>query len=282
MSSKIDRELLIADLRAVAEHLGHAPLVTEYERLGQYSPITIRKSLDAGWRSCLEIAGLTPTIDHRTLWSNEDLEDELSRLRETLGRDPTFVDIKQYSNISYDTFTRRVDRRKIVAPADPPLNPAWSLEAIDPVLGGWIAGFVCGEGSFIVSMTTTEFRVGVRNDDRETLELIAVTLDLPVPVRTYKNTLRRSRGEKVGDEARLSVPNRRVCRARVVPFFDRFPVRGRKGLDFQIFREAILFLSQRDDNGAYHQRFTEHEKATLRDLTERIQALRRDPSTKES
>jgi hypothetical protein len=270
-------EALLEDLRRVAKEIGHTPLVTEYDRLGNFSPSTVRNWLGS-WPNALEKAGLAPTGLHRHFWSDQDLQGEIDRLEAELGRPPNFTDIKKLSNISPGTFMRRLGKTCFKDPRFPPIDPNWKLDEVPPEYGAWISGFCAGECSFIVNRGAVEFRVRLRNDDSDILEFIRQTMDLPHPVRPYSNAKRRAKGERAGDECRLSVPNRWTCKLRVIPFFRRFPLRGRKALDFAIFAEAVEFLCARDDAGRFHKRFSAEEEAVLMSLTERIMSLRRGPS----
>jgi hypothetical protein len=102
-------------------------------------------------------------------------------------------------------------------------------------------------------------------------------LDLPQNVGTYSNQYRRDKGQVVGDEARLNCANRWVNKLRIIPFFDRFPLRGRKQLDYKLFKECVEFMTQRDLDNRYHKRLDEHEKSFIEKVYRDLQALRTCP-----
>jgi len=278
MPPLISGKSLLDDLKRVARTLGRTPLTTEYERIGKYSTITVRKNFGS-WREALEQAGLKPGQANRRLWSDSEVEKELARLTQFLGHAPSYTEIKRYGRISPDTFARRLGRSHFVDPRQPPLSHDWKLENVSVQDGAWISGLATGEGSFSVNNTgSVSFRIGLRADDVGILEFIREVMDFPQAIVKFSNAKRRAHGEKVGDEARLSISNRWVIRLRVIPFFDRFPLRGRKAMDFEIFKEAVNMLCLRDENGHFRQHFSEQEKTRLNELTNALKSLRVDPS----
>lgn len=273
-----DKELL-KDIRRVAIDLGRSPLISEYERLGKYSTITLRNRF-GGWSDILQMANLPKTSSHRTYWTDEDLQNELNRLEEALGHKPSYKEIKESSRISPDTFKRRlgcdhfVDFRN-----EANLTDDWDIDKIPEDIGNWIAGFVDGEGSFILrKQGDAAFKVGIRADDIDTLKLLKLTFGVKNKVAVYSNKNRRIKGEKVGDEARFQISNRHNIKTRVIPFFDRFQLRSKKAIEYAIFREFVLYLCQRDEEGRYGSRRTPEEKKILSDMVSRLQAIRKDIS----
>lgn len=268
---------MIEDLQRLAKQLGRAPLTTEYEHLGSYS-LPVYRNEFGNWRDSLLAANIEPGTENRRKFSDSEISGELKRLGSLLGHSPSFTELKQHSIVSPDTFGRRVGRTDFKDHFHPPVSPDWNIDKVNPEDGAWIAGIVTGEGCFVINRTSTDFKVGLRADDKEVLEFIKATMDLPSEIRTYSNKLRRSRGELAGDESRMFCTNRQVARLRVVPFFNRFQLRGRKALDFAIYREAIEFLCKRDDEGRYRKRLTPQESAHINELSLRLKALRKDPT----
>jgi hypothetical protein len=281
MPAKIPADKLIKDLQRVAQDLGRAPRMVEYAHFGKYNPITLSNKFE-GWQNCLIAAGIEPVAYTKpNKWTDEDLQNELDRLTKLLGHPPAFSEIKKFSKISPTTFEIRLGSCNFVDvdPSTPKLSSDWSIDKVLPEDGAWIAGFVAGEGCFIVSKTGgISFGISLRADDADVLESIRQIMGLPFPISVYSNASRRAQGQRAGDEVRLYCRNRQVCRARIIPFFDRFPIRSKKQLDFLIFKEAVLFLCQRDDNGRYKKRFTNDEKEYITNLANKLQALRFDPT----
>ncbi len=278
MGSLANRQELIADLQRVAHGLGYAPLTSEYDRLGNFSTITIRKHLGS-WKDALMIAGLTITPSHRDRWSDRDLHDEVQRVSNLVGHSPSWTEFKQHSNISTDTLNRRLGRSLYIKDAPLLLTEDWSIGKIEPEIGAWIAGLTTGEGTFIIRRNLVTFGLCLRADDREILEFIKCIMDIPNPVLILSNQTRRNKGQLAGDEARLITCNKPAIIFRVIPFFDRFELRGRKKLDFQLFREASFFLYQRQLNGKFHARFSDDEKNFMDSIVASLKKLRHDPTS---
>ncbi len=279
MPLRITRQQMIDDICTVAKEIGRPPLITEYDKTGKYSPPPIRTEFGS-WREAILACGLKPTELHRKLFSDNEINSEYSRLEVLLGHSPSWTEIRRESIVSVDTFDRRKGRSNFSV-KNPPLSPNWSLDKIDPEIGGWISGLVTGEGSFIIRKDgQLNFGVGLRADDQEILVFVKSVMDIPYPITIGSNAIRRSRGERVGDEARLWCHNRYTLRERVIPFFTRFPLRGRKALDFALFKEAVDCLSKHDsDESRYRSRFTPQEKEYLAELSASLKALRFDPTS---
>ena len=278
MPPKIPREILIKDLQRVAKKLNRSPLVTEYENLGKYSSITIRKEFGS-WSNAIKSIGLNLSPKHRVFWENKDLQDELIRLETMLGHKPAYRELKKYSKISPDTFARRIGKSDFTDPMNPTLSTDWDVNLIPEDTGNWISGFTTGEGCFVFGNGNATFSISQRSDDIDILITIGKIMDLPSYPREYSNQYRRNKGEKAGDDARLFTSNRWVIYKRVIPFFTRFPLKGRKALEFNVFKEAIEFMCQRDKDGRHKKRYTKDEKEKISQYAKAIKSLRHDPTS---
>ncbi|HUC01729.1 MAG TPA: LAGLIDADG family homing endonuclease [Candidatus Paceibacterota bacterium] len=113
--------------------------------------------------------------------------------------------------------------------------------------GDYIAGFVDGEGCFALKFVRSvryerpnkpvyfywaiEFAIVLRADDVEILEGIRYTLDC--------GTVRPA--NKAGC-ARLSVAKWDDLSSKVVPFFEKYPLRAKKRKDYLLWKEALSIL----------------------------------------
>lgn len=112
------------------------------------------------------------------------------------------------------------------------------LDAIPVDVGNYIAGFVDGEGSFNVPIR--------RSHDRGAPWRVSLSFDVSQLGRELPGFLRdtfgagtvRERGDGV---VYFEVTRPRELRERVIPFFERFPLRGSKRHDLEIF-ETVLRL----------------------------------------
>ena len=115
------------------------------------------------------------------------------------------------------------------------------VEAIPSELGSFLSGFALGEGSFmIVCRRRGDYgrkwklsaAFNVSQQDRAPLDLFCETLGC--------GSLRRAgNGGWYWEVNRLS-----EISGRIVPFFERFPLVGRKANDFELFRGAVALLDQ--------------------------------------
>ena len=121
-------------------------------------------------------------------------------------------------------------------------------ERPDEGLCQYVAGFVDGEGSFHVAVQQSRFtRVGLQvipefhvsqNPERaEVLKLIQQVLGCGYIKMNHPGSLR-------DHSVVLVVRNRRDLVERVVPFFERFPLRSSKQREFQTFATIIRSMER--------------------------------------
>jgi hypothetical protein len=107
---------------------------------------------------------------------------------------------------------------------------------IDAAFGNWLAGFIDGEGSFLIGRSAggsawCNFRLAVRDDDGMVLEQIAERTGLGNV--TYLRRLHTYR------QACWYVGSKADCRA-LVDILDAHPLRAKKARDYAIWREAVF------------------------------------------
>jgi LAGLIDADG endonuclease len=114
------------------------------------------------------------------------------------------------------------------------------IEAIPASLGSFLSGFALGEGSFMIVCRK-------RGDYRRSFKLSAafnVSQHDRMPLDLFRETLGCGTLRKAGNGGWYWEVNRLPdLAARVVPFFDRFPVVGQKAEDYRLWRSAIALLS---------------------------------------
>ena len=125
----------------------------------------------------------------------------------------------------------------------------------DDGMNNFIAGFVSGEGSFYVTIgkgstyhdqVQCGFSVKVRADDRElikgiwrALEFSGNIYDVPTNRYRYKrDPIRRH------DAVMLLIRKLDELTSCVIPFFDRYPLRGRKRHDYEIWKQIVRMLER--------------------------------------
>jgi LAGLIDADG endonuclease len=117
-----------------------------------------------------------------------------------------------------------------------------TAEAIPSSLGSFLSGFALGEASFMVVCRP-------RGDYSRRWKLSAafnVSQKDRVPLELFRDALGCGTIRKAGNDGWYFEVNRlEDIATRVVPFFDRFPLVGRKARDYELFRSAVDLLAQR-------------------------------------
>jgi hypothetical protein len=106
----------------------------------------------------------------------------------------------------------------------------------DPRKDAWFAGFTDGEGSFNINLRnvardarTPRFQINLRIDDAPVLEALRVA---------FGGTICYEAARKNGaPNCCWSVVAKRDL-ARLIEYFDRFPLRAKKSRDYAIWRQA--------------------------------------------
>lgn len=123
----------------------------------------------------------------------------------------------------------------------------------DKLPGDYIAGFIDGEGCFYLTYRseirherpgkpkyfrwTPYFAINIRGDDREILEKIKNTLNCG-------NIYALKRGEM----AHYIIQNMDDLYIKILPFFNKYPLRAKKKHDFELWSDAlkIMYRNKRD------------------------------------
>jgi hypothetical protein len=111
------------------------------------------------------------------------------------------------------------------------------MRPVDDSFGHWLAGFIDGEGCFLISgkregRLACAACVKLRGDDRPILDEIVERTGIG-SVRHQPNT------QRTHPQYAWLVNNKADCLA-LVALLDRFPLRAKKARDYAIWREGVL------------------------------------------
>lgn len=113
---------------------------------------------------------------------------------------------------------------------------------IDPSFGHWLAGFVAGEGCFLVSKQRNTwnciFTLSLRDDDAEILWEIHDRLGIGRLQKKPEKGSSKPQTEWI-------VSNKEDC-LQLVYILDKFSLRAKKARDFHIWRRAVFAHSAKD------------------------------------
>lgn len=144
----------------------------------------------------------------------------------------------------------------------------------DDTFGHWLAGFIDGEGCFLIETTRPSathycaFRLEVRADDRPILDEIRERLGIG-KIRECR------RGTYHG--AIWAVQNKADC-ASLVGFLDRYPLRAKKARDYAVWREAVAEWGCVSHGGGRGVNMRRHDWTRMAELRVALRDGRRAPA----
>lgn len=213
----------------------------------------------------------------RTRYTKDNLLAELARVAEIVGRPPSYEDMRANGRIHPAVIQRSFAGWSHALAAAGFVDPIrqWTPDLLTPEEGGWLAGFVAGEGCFRLARPSPRsgnglshsynpvFTVQLRADDQPALEYMRRLWQVDNPVRFTSRDYDRARGIDAGDGARLSIRDTLTLHHKVVATFRRYPLRTRKQADLDIFAEAVALLYQRMVEGRANLAYTADERVRL-------------------
>ena len=136
------------------------------------------------------------------------------------------------------------------------------IDEIDPAFGHWLAGFIDGEGCFVVSPNNqgyyyARFHIKVRDDDAD------IILEAHERLGLGQIYYRQHEGTTSNPAIVWAIQRQSECR-EFAAFLDRFPLRAKKKKDFAIWKEALDELQQNS-----------RDRPKLRYLNEKLKFIRR-------
>ena len=201
--------------------------------------------------------------------SNSELLADLQRLESLLYRIPTQADVKLYGKYSISTYYTHFDNwRSALKAANLSTCPNWSISTLQPEDGGWLAGFIAGEGCFQIRKTrrsiSSALTIRLRRDDECALQEIKTLWSL-------ENRFYETSNSRCLD---LTIADIETCFHKVVPTFDLYTLRGKKGQDFQIWRAGVILLHEFSITHPHHSQMPDFLRNDLTQLRSALQEIK--------
>lgn len=227
--------------------------------------------------------------DHpeRRKYTREQLLSALRSTADALQRKPRLLEVTEHTGIYKDNYKKHFGSFEHACYLSGVLArwEDWTPDKLTPEQGGWLAGFVAGEGSFGIAERTNgtyktthytcTFNIGVRSDDIEALQNIHAWLDLHVPIRHRSRHKDRSKGMLAGDAVTITITDISTLYHKLVLTFRRYPLRTKKQRDFEIFDEAVSILYKKLSDFRYEMPYTHEERERLSSLKKDIGTIKR-------
>lgn len=146
---------------------------------------------------------------------------------------------------------------------------SFGQKTIVRICGNWVSGFVDGEGSFNITRVknTYQFEFKITQHYASIHTLVAIQLFFKVGsvvINDSKANTMKYHITKVTDLVNV-----------IIPFFDMFPLRTSKNLNYQAFKKAVLLVANRN---SYH---TSWPQALLSEIANIKASMNRARSLKE-
>jgi hypothetical protein len=271
----IVKQDLLIDLRRVYEILGRAPLLTEYEKYGKYGKTTIYRCATSFPQACRD-AGFEPAFVPKPGTLNPNLLiDDIHRLWKELNRFPTWTDYQQYGYFSVIS-PRKVfgsfHKALLAAGIDPTPSDNWDISQVSDADGHWLSGFAEGEGCFTFSRHykggyNVNFKISQRVDRIDAIREVCRILGIPDTYIEIGPSNGPNKNKIYLPSATLNIKDVSVTALRLCPLFDKFPLRGKKGEDYRVFRSAIHLMWRKIQKGG-KRRFLIQENRALSKLSQ--------------
>jgi hypothetical protein len=125
------------------------------------------------------------------------------------------------------------------------------IETERDAFGHWLSGFVDGEGCFgiycykqgkvesFVGILSFEFSIQLREDDRAILEKIKAYFGCGTLAKGSRARSRSKGHPNARDQYKFSCRKIEDLTTKVVPHFEKYPLRSKKAGDFEIWKKAL-------------------------------------------
>jgi hypothetical protein len=135
-------------------------------------------------------------------------------------------------------------------------NPNWCT---------WVAGFVDGEGCFRSVIEQNRVRLELvieqREDDANLIKEIATTLGCGI-VYWLNMEYDRQSGSRSSNKYRWRVTKIKDITEKIIPLFDKYPLRSKKANDYKIWRKMAILKEFKVEKSEFGRKYM-HQLANL-------------------
>ena len=196
-----------------------------------------------------------PIEEIRYASTQGELQVELQRVANELGHLPSRNEFSANSPFSPKRYETRFGSWRIALTCitDPSPQDNWNINDVPIADGSWLSGFADGESMFRLSKTGTSFcpiwGFQIRADDMDAACEARRILSLQSrPFTFWHRDGDRKRGINAGDAIRFFIRDIPTHHQRIVPIFQKFPLRSKKSNEFTLFAEAVNLLYKHQSN----------------------------------
>ncbi len=211
-------------------------------------------------------------------WNTDTLIKEYKRVKRSLGHIPSWDELREHSKAYPSIFQKRFgtldNLSKLAYPSIDLSAPKikWDISDLNPEDGGWLSGICAGEGCFRISMNLSArrlsqfgaiFHMQLRADDIGVLEEIKRLWRLDTRIGIWNREHDRKRGINAGDGCILTIRNIPVIVSRILPTFEKYPMRSKKQSDFVMFKRGVEIMNAKRLSGNRNSQYTDEQRSEL-------------------
>lgn len=212
--------------------------------------------------------------------TEDELKNDLIRVKNLLGRTPSYEDMRQYGKYGNRTYQRRLgptwdDVKRTIGWV--PNHETFDIDDVSDTDGGWLSGLIDGEGCFTMQAPGMKsnngksksfapvFTISIRKDDLPILNEFQRIVKNKNTVHIDNRLSEHRKGRVNAKPAyKISIRDLPTLLFLLIPIIEKYPLRGKKQFELPLFKLALTILYNKRYSGALNLAYTDTERDALK------------------